>query len=188
MPAMQIKGTGLNFLPDYINSKYGKEKFEKWLAALPPASKDIYSNRIMASSWYPLEAAMAVPLRSICDTFHGGDVKGAWETGRYSADYGLSGVYKLMVKLGSPESLARRATQVLPTYYNPCAMECLEASPGKAVLRVTDFSEMNRYLENRLGGYMERAVEISGGKDVKSCIGASMTKGDKFTEYSFTWK
>jgi hypothetical protein len=131
---------------------------------------------------------MAVPLRSICDTFHNRDPKGAWEVGRFSADFGLSGVYKVMVRLGSPESLARRAAQVLPTYYTPCAMECVEAAPGKAVLRVTDFSEMNVYLENRLGGYMERAVEISGGKEVRSSVNASMTKGSPFTEYSYSWK
>jgi hypothetical protein len=28
MPPMQIKGTGLNFIPDYIVKKHGKEKYD----------------------------------------------------------------------------------------------------------------------------------------------------------------
>jgi hypothetical protein len=76
MASMQVKGTGLNFLPDYIIKKHGKDKFDAWLNALPPSSKEIYANRILASSWYPLEAAMTIPLHSVCDMFHGGDIKG----------------------------------------------------------------------------------------------------------------
>jgi hypothetical protein len=185
---MKVKGTAISFLPSFIEGRFGTDKMNAWVAQLPPASRDIFSKPIMATSWYPLQEAMAVPLRSVCASFFGGDIKGAWETGRYSADFGLKGIYKIFVKLGSPEGLARKAAEVLPKYYDPCAMEILSAEKGSAVLRVTNFPESDAFTEARLGGYMQRGVEISGGTNVRVDIAAAMSKGEPYTEYRVTWK
>ncbi len=184
---MKVKGTAISFFPEYIQSRYGNDKLSTWINALPPASKEIFSKPVLASSWYSFHDGMAVPLRSICDAFHGGNSKGAWEVGRYSADFGLRGIYKIFVKLGSPEKLAERAADVLPKYYDPCSMEIVSAQKGAAVLRVTNFPESNDLTEARLAGYMERGVEICGGKSVKIATPAAMSRGNPYTEYRIEW-
>ena len=46
---------------------------------------------------------------------------------------------------------------------------------------------MDKYIENRIGGYMERAIEISGGRAPKVTVTASMTRGSSYTEYDVKW-
>lgn len=184
---MKVKGTTISFFPDYIRDKHGKDKYEQWLNSLPPNSKSIYQGRILSSAWYPLKDGLIVPLKSICEQFHGGDVKGAFEIGKYSADWGLSGIYKIFVMMGSPESLAKKATTVFPSYYEGITSNVVVAEPGRAVMRIEAFPDADQYIENRIMGYMNRAVEICGGKNVKSRMTSQISKGAKFTEYEITW-
>ncbi len=185
--SMKVKGTALVFLPTFIKEKFGEDQFKEWLESLPSESKKIYGKQILASQWYSLDDAFTVPLKSICERFYNGDPKASWELGRYSADYGLKGVYKLLVRLGSPEALAKRAGSVIEKYYNPSKIDCVEAVKHHSILRVTKFPDWNRHIEYRIGGYMERGIEISGGKDPKVKIPSSMTKGHPYTEYEISW-
>lgn len=184
---MKVKGTALAFLPTFIKDQFGEGKYKEWLESLPDESRGIYSSKILASQWYPLEEAFTVPLKKTCDNFYNGDPKSAWRIGRYSADYGLQGVYKLLVRLGSPEALAKRAGSVMEKYYDPSSIECVEAVKNRAVLRVTHFPDWNKHIEYRIGGYMERGIEISGGKNPSVDITSSMTRGNKYTEYNIAW-
>jgi hypothetical protein len=126
-------------------------------------------------------------MKKVCDDFYVGNTRGAWDMGRYSADFGLRGVYKILVRFGSPEALAKRAGTVLPTYYQPTSMEIIEAVPRKAVLRITQFPEYDVMIENRLCGYFERAIEICGGKTPKIQVTSSLTKRQPFSEFIVTW-
>lgn len=184
---MQVKGTALVFLPQFIKTSFGETQFDDWLNELPPKSRAIYSKSILSSSWYELDDAFTEPLIKICDMFYNGDPREVWKIGRFSADYGLKGVYKLLVRLGSPEALAKRAGSVIEKYYNPSSIECLEAVRNHAVLRVTRFPSWNKLIEYRIGGYMERGIEISGGKNPHVEITSSLTKGHDFTEYDIKW-
>jgi hypothetical protein len=50
------------------------------------------------------------------------------------------------------------------------------------------FSDMDRLLEIRIEGWMERALEISGGKQPHIKITKSLTAGDPVSEFLATWK
>jgi len=121
---MQVKGTVIVFLPTFMKEKFGAAKYEEWKAALPPKSQAIYNKQILASAWYPLEDAFNVPLSKICEMFYNNNPKEVWNIGRYSADFGLKGVYKILIRLGSPEALAKRASSVIEKYYQPSKIEC----------------------------------------------------------------
>ena len=184
---MQVKGTALIFLPTFMKDKFGAAKYEEWKAALPPKSQAIYNKQILASAWYPLEDAFNVPLSKICEMFYNNDPKAVWNIGRYSADFGLKGVYKILIRLGSPEALAKRAGSVMEKYYQPSKIECLKAEKHHAIVRVTKFPSWNNHIEYRIGGYMERAIELSGGKTPKVQVTASMNRGQSYTEYDIKW-
>ena len=184
---MKVKGTAIKFMPQFIMDKFGETRYNQWLDSLPPNSKTIYNNSILATTWYPLKDSFSIPIAKICELFYGNNPRGAWESGRYSADFGLRGVYKVLVKLGSPEALAKKAGNVIQKYYDNSSIECVEAEKNHAVLRVVRFSEWDKYIENRIGGYMERAIEISGGRTPKVTVTASMTRGSSYTEYDVKW-
>ena len=48
------------------------------------------------------------------------------ELGRYSAEISLKGIYKIFLKISSPNFVLARASNVFNTYYNPGIVEIIE--------------------------------------------------------------
>jgi hypothetical protein len=184
---MQVKGTAISSIPEFIAGKFGKEGLNQWLSALTENAKKVYQGAILAGNWYPVNEIMIEPTRKMCELFYREDLRGAREGGRFSAEKGLKGVYRIFVKLGSPEFLIRRASTIFTTYYQPSDMQVVSEEDRKAVVHITNFSEPSQLIENRIAGWMERALEISGCKGVKIQISQSLAKGAPFTEFIATW-
>ncbi len=185
---MQVKGTAVASIPIFIREKFGEEGFKRWLDSISPEASKVYSSSILVSSWYPLKEILVEPSANICKLFYNGNLSGVWECGRFSAEYGLRGIYKIFVKFGSPGFLIKRASIILPTYYKPSAIEVIENTRDYAILHITQFPEINKLIEFRIAGWMEHALEISGCKDVEIKITKSLTEGDPYTEFQDSWK
>jgi hypothetical protein len=184
---MQVKGSAIMAMPKFVTEKHGDFGFKKWLDALSPQAKQVYGGHMMANNWYPFRELMVEPTQKVCDMFYGGNVKGAMEAGRFSADYGLNGFYKIFVKVGSPDFILKRASTIMTGYYSPCQLSLIESGPGKAVLHITQFAEPSPLVEARIAGWMQRALEINGCKNAMPKITKSLTKGDPITEFNVTW-
>ncbi len=188
MSQMKVKGEAMVSLPMFIAKNFGKDKLTEWLKALPDDASRVYSKTIDQDAWYPLGPMMSEPTRIMCKMFYDMGIRGARECGRFSADYGLKGLAKMLVKLSNPQVLIKKASTILPKYYQPCEMHVVETSSNLVVLHITEFPEMDRYIENRIAGWMERAIEINGCKNVRAAISKSLTKGNDLNEYRVTWK
>jgi hypothetical protein len=184
---MEVKGTAINSIPEFILKRFGKEGLNQWLNALTEGARKIYGGAILAGNWYPIKEIMVEPTRKMCELFYRGDLKGAREGGRFSAEMGLKGVYRIFVKLGSPEFLIRRASAIFTSYYQPSEMKVVSQEDRKAIVHITKFSEPSALIENRIAGWMEKALEISGCKSVKVLITQSLAKGSSHTEIIATW-
>ncbi len=179
---MEAKGRALEILPKFVVSRFGKESLNRWMNLLSEEARKEFSRGIVSSQWYPLKSFLVDPTLRLCEHFYG-SYQGALEVGRFSAEYALKGVYKLFVKWGSPEFVIRRASTILPTYYRPCAAEVVEVSKGRGTVRITDFREMHPIIELRIKGWMEKALEISGCKNIDITIPKSLTNNDPYTEF-----
>ncbi len=186
--AVEVKGTAIITIPLFIKDRFGEGGLNQWIDALTPEARTVYPASVLVSSWYPLKEFLIDPLRRMCDLFYAGDLKGARESGRFSADYSLKGIYKIFVKLGSPEFMLRRAGTILPIYYAPSEMKVVECRKGQGIMQITKFPGMDQVLETRIAGWMERAIEISGGKQPNIKITKSLTGGDSLSEFLATWK
>jgi hypothetical protein len=142
---------------------------------------------VLANSWYPLKTALQEPTAKMCELFYGGNARGATEIGRYSADVGLNGVYKVFMKAGSPEFIFKRASSVLSSYYAPSDIKVAEAGGNSVAVHITQFPESSPLIEARIGGWMQRALEIHGCKNVALKVNKSIARGDSYTEYALTW-
>lgn len=185
---MEVKGEVLISLPLFIIKKFGNEEFERWLRFLTPDAKKVYSNPIIKTEWYPLKEMLVRPTLKICELFYKKNLIGAFECGRFSAEYGLKGIYKILVRLSSPDVLINRAKKILQNYYQPCEIDVFLQAHNLAILRITEFSEMSPCIEQRIAGWMKRAVEITGVDRVNVKILKSLTKNDQYTEFQITWK
>ncbi len=185
---MEVKGEAILSIPIFILKKAGMKQYNQWLASISPEARKVYSSPIHKGDWFPLNEIMVEPTVKACDLFFISNKRGAWECGRYSAEYGLKGIYKVLVKLASPQILIKKAGPILASYYKPSSLEVVESDKYSAVIRITDFPEIHEIIEYRMGGWIERAAEICGCKNVKIKIVKSLTHNDPFTEYNVSWR
>ncbi len=185
---MEVKGSSVSSVPEFVRVKFG-ERFDQWLDSLTEDSKKIMKEPIISAvSWYPIKNGLIEPTQKICELFYGNDERGAWEAGRYSAEKGLIGIYKMFVKLGSPKFIVGRAATIFSSYYKPSKMKIAEESEKKVVLHITEFPELERVIELRICGWIEKALEISGAKAIKVELTKSLTMKDPVTEIVVEWK
>ena len=185
---MKVRGEAVLSIPIFILKKFGRKEYNRWLDSLSIEARKVYSSPIHKGDWFPLTEIMTEPTTKICELFYKNSKRGAWICGRYSAEYGLKGVYKIFVKLCSPNILIKKASSIISLYYNPSEVEIVENGKNYAVVHIKKFPEIDKVIEYRIAGWMERAAEICGCKNVSVIITKSLTENDPFTEYKVSWK
>lgn len=185
---MKVKGSAVSTLPLFVRKNFGEDGFQKWITTLSPEAQKVFKKDILTVGWFPLEQTLYEPTKKICDLFYNGSMKGAWESGRFSAEQGLRGVYKVFIKFGSAAFITKKASSILPTYYEPSEMKAVDLQSNNAVIHITKFEEASEIIDNRIGGWMEKALELSGYKTIKISITKSIAKGDPISEFQVSWK
>lgn len=158
---MEIKGSAVKATPDFVKEKFGS-RYNEWVKSLPEASRNIIEQPIYATTWYSLTDSVIIPTQKVADLFFGGNSsKAANEIGRYSADVALKGVYKIFVRVSSPQFVLSRASSIFATYYQPSDIKVIESVDKKAVLQLTKFHPNDRLIMNRIAGWIEKTLEIT---------------------------
>lgn len=184
----EVKGTAVAPLPAFVEERFGKPQLKRLLEALSPESRDILESPCHPGQWYPLAEAFVEPTRRVCELFFDGDLAGAWECGRFSADFSLGGVYGVLVELGTINTLIDRAGSVINLYYHPSKLVVVRNAESSAVLRLTHFPDVDPVVEMRIGGWIERAMELSGCVGARVEIADALSRGDEFTEFRMEWQ
>lgn len=183
---MTVKGTGVLALNAFVKAKFPGQ-FQSWIDTLPPESQEIHSGTILAFQTYSLYYALVKPTDVMCELFYGGDERGIWESGVFSASYALNGFYKAFFKIGSPQFIIKRATRVFKSYYSEGELEVVDTGENRVVLQVVTFPEPYRTIELGIGGWMQGALELMGKNNVKVDMTQSMAKGDTVAEFVAEW-
>jgi hypothetical protein len=184
---MQVKGAAVESIPKFVQSKFG-ERYSEWINSLSDDSKQIIQEKLLSNSWYPIDLAVIEPMQKICEMFYSGDHKGAWEIGRFAAEIALKGVYKLFVKIGNPKFMIMRASGIISSYYRPGDVKIIELKANAVAIYLSNFNIKHHLIENRIAGWIERAFEINGCKNVQMKINQSMTKGNDVCEMIVSWQ
>ncbi len=185
---MEVKGRAIKSIQKYVREKFGQKGFDRWLDAISAEAYIVYSQPIDTNAWFPLKPILINPMANIAQLFYQWNLKdAAWEFGRYSADFGLKGPYRLFIKISSSKFFLQKASEFMSDYYRPSTIETTEYGDDFAVFRITKFPEMDKTTEYRISGWIERALEINGCKDVKVEITKSLTTFDPYTEFKINW-
>ena len=165
---MEVKGTAVMAIRDYVKMNH-PDQYDKWLMALSGETKKVFIDYIDSSKWYPTENGAIEPTIQLCKLFYNGDIKkGAWESGRYSAQKGLSGIYKLYVKASSPIHIISRASRVFAAYYRPCEMSLADEGDKTVSVIISKMEKVPDVIKFRIAGWIEKALEISGAKNIQT--------------------
>ena len=184
---MQVKGAVVHTIPLFIKKRFGEQGYERWLESLSESVNTTFSTIILKNAWFPLGAGVVEPTLRLCELFYDGDLSGAAEQGRFSAECGIQSVFGFSVTTVSPQFIVSRAGEILQSYYQPCTIEVVETKPTSATVRITRFDSPYAVVEQRIRGWAERALEISGAKAPEVRITESMTTGSAYTELTASW-
>lgn len=184
---MEVKGSSVITTRDFVRTNFGEEGLKRWVESLSTDSRKIFSGAIISTSWYSLKDGLVDPTRRLCGIFYNGDLRGAWEAGRYSADHGLKGIYKFFIQIASPQFIIKKASTILPTYYKPSVMKATEVGPNGAMVEIVEFREISDVIESRVAGWIEKALEICGCKNINVAFLKSMAHGENRTQYVIKW-
>jgi len=183
-----VRGSALKTMPDIVKKYFEEDGLNKWLNSLSEETYQIFSKKVQVKNWYPLKSGLLEPTMKFCILFYNWDLKGAWEMGRHSADFGLKKIHKIFLRIGSPHFLIKKASEILPSYYNPSTIKIVELQEKLAIFEVSEFPDLNKIIEYRIAGWMERALEISGCKDVNVKILESSEEGKAYSKIQTTWE
>ncbi len=183
---MKVKGSVVKSIDDYVKEKY-PDGHKNWRSGLSDDSKKIYDKSIFATEWYPMQDGVITPTEVYSAMINKGANEIAWDGGEYSAEVALTGIYKVFVLIASPEFLMKRAKKILAAFYTPAEIEIVESDPKGMSIRITKITGKSGILENRMGGWMKKALETCGCKELDIQIVKAISKGDAYTEYTIKW-
>ncbi len=185
---MKVKGVSIISTKEFVISKFGQEGYQKWLNALPQESAKLMEETILASTWYPLDIGMLEPTKKVCDVFYEGSFQGAEEMGAYSADKSLHGIYRVFVKAASPNTLLKRAAQLFQSYYSPSNIEIENVSKNHYIIRFSEFDPPSPFIEYRVIGWIIKALEICGAKNIRMSVKKHAKVRSEFSELKVKWE
>jgi hypothetical protein len=186
MSPVEIKGTALNSIERYVREHFGEDGWRSVLADLPAVDRSRLDTGILVSAWYPFALFLAL-VRVVGARFGSDRPRLHHEMGRAAAEYGLTTLYKIFFRVGSPQFIVSRAAKVWRTYYTSGEMTAPVSEKGHAVVELAGFAEPARELCERLPGFFERTIELSGGKDVELVHTVCANRGGNVCRFEGRW-
>jgi hypothetical protein len=184
---MEVKGTAVKSVPEFVQ-KHFPVRYQEWLNSMPDDSKKLMGGLLFSNNWYPLKESLTVPMKAISKLFYSGDdKKTARIMGQYSATIALSGVYRFFIQFGSPKFIIERGGRVFSTYFQPSEMVVINVQKNSLSVHITKFPEPETIIEQNIAGWMEKALEISGCRQVRAEVTKSMVNKAPYTEIQINW-
>jgi len=174
---MEIKGSAVKVTYDYVKN-YFPDRLNEWIQSLPNESKTIFQKPIYATEWFPLSESVIIPTRQVgVMFFNSNEIEAGLAIGRYSAEMALKGIYKIFVRISTPQFVLSRATSVFSTYYNHAEITIIETSSNKAILDFNQFERKDELIMHRVSGWIEKTLDITLKKSIKMNL-VSRYEGD----------
>jgi len=183
---VQIKGTAVLDTIAMVKKRAGEEGFKKIVALLNEDAKKLFQGEVFTSSWYPLDLFTQFLEVEIRESAGGNEellIKGSEAV----IERQLRGIYKVFVKLGSPEFVLKRIAAVHATYFRGVEIRVEMTGPGNATIRYTGYEKQHRIIGFAIIGFFRKALEISGAKNVQARFATPIEAGKGYAELAISW-
>ena len=187
MDTKEIKGSAIIGTIEQIKKLFGESEYQNLLGLLNENDKKIFNATILASFWYPLNSFVNL-LEADVTYFHNGNRDQLQKGTEDIVTKQLSGIYKLFVKLGSPEYIVKKIGLINNSYFKGIDLEIISSSSGNYVGRYYGFDKNHNIFEYIIIGFYKRALEISGAKNIKIKFNTPISAGKDYAEIQVTWQ
>jgi hypothetical protein len=176
----RTKGTGVASFIDVIKERLTPAQLETLEAGLPPESLALFRRRILAVEWIPL--AIQFPIGdALLTRVLNGDEAAYVAIVHEASRRDLAGVYKLLIRVMSPEHVAGRASKIFKTYVESGDMRVQPISRENGRARfLIDVDGYAPYPQTWLAlrGYIEAPLLITGAKNLQVTLVSHALVGD----------
>jgi len=183
-----LKGVSFRTTIGFVKAKAGDEGVQKVFEKLPEEIRSSLSRTILSTEFYPFDWLVA--LQGAAVDVVGGDRRTTLrDLGRFSCESALTSVYKIFFKLGSPDYIIKKATQVYGTYFKGGGeIHIIDDSKGFVQLKIDRYPGGHSDFCRRLDGYFERTLELSGAKNTQVVHSlCAYHGGGKACEWTARW-
>lgn len=183
----KIKGSVLLARLKYVNEHGGEAALEQVLARLPRPDQEVLRSWILRIEWYPLDLNLRLD-DAISEVLSPNDKSRVFlEMGRASAQMNLEGPQKPYVREGDPQFLLNQAARIYADYHTSGRRTCEPTGAKSAVVRTFEAESVTANDCLTVVGWLERAIEMSGGKNVRVTETRCRARGDAHCEYRCGW-
>jgi hypothetical protein len=184
---VEIKGSVINDSINAVKLRSGEEMFKKILDQLNTNTRKIFERPIIShTDWYPLDAFLQY-LEADLKLTANGDENELIKRSEELIEKQLRGIYKVFVKLGSPEFIINRVSLSQHHYLKGLTIESNLIEPEKARVKYIGFEKQHSLIGFSIIGYYKKALEISGAKNVKVSYITKIEEGKGFCELEIEW-
>ncbi len=181
----EIKGVGLRGLLKYIKLNY-PPGVEPIIEKLPEAEKKVFDSPILTSNWYPY-AAFGEVLKIMDREMGSGDMRACRKYGESAGGLDLSSIFKVFLKVGSPQFIIKRSDWFWKQYFRPGGMEIAETTDTMVKIRIVNFPIIKHHCVV-MEGWMEKSLEMSGAKTPKVRELQCISEGAPYCEFICEWE
>jgi len=183
---LHIKGTAVLDTMQAIQARAGKSELDKILGHLDEKTREELKQPISPSSWYSCDAFARFLEADVRETA-GGNEEVLVKRAEAVIEKQLSGIYKMFVRLGSPEFVIRRIAAVHSTYFDGVQIIPEMKGPNSATIQYVGFSPDHRIMGFVILGFFKKALQISGAKGVDVHFTVPIEAGEKLCELALLW-
>ncbi|HLA77191.1 MAG TPA: DUF2378 family protein [Vicinamibacteria bacterium] len=182
---MNLKGTSFASFFDFLTRRFGPSAQTQVLMAMPVEHRKAIEAGVLASGWYSV--ATFVCLADVAKRVLGSrDPHFHQAFGRHDAEYGLSGVHRVMLREGGPLRVLEGAQTLWSHGVDQGRLEVVSTGAGSARLHTYDCA-VSTILCDRMTGYCQRAAELAGGQDVRIRKDRCALDGHPRCEWEIRW-
>jgi|GEM_PF-1985417 len=183
----RIKGIGYKAEIAYVRTEHGEETLLRILATLMPGDRVILEGTILASDWYP-QGPLERFRRAVGKHFMDTELKTLDAMGRFSAQYALTGIYRVFMAVLSPAHVIKKVGNLYPKYFDTGKAEAMVHGPKDISIIISGWEDdASATLCAVMKGYFERTLEMAGARGVEVKQVSCVLRGDPVCEFRGTW-
>jgi uncharacterized protein (TIGR02265 family) len=171
----------------FVVGRGGEGLWERVLGHLGEDAKQLRRTMLVTQS-YPLELNLKLDQAIADELYPGAPDRAFLEMGRASADVNLRGTQRAFVGEGDPHHLLSFAESIYAYYYGEGRRTYEKTGPASAVLTTYEAPPSTPGDCLTVVGWHERAIELSGGRNVKVSQAKCRSRGDGVCQYDCSWE
>jgi hypothetical protein len=182
----QIKGTALRGLLRHIKESGFPGGIPAAIAGLPPATREIFATRILASGWYPY-AAYANLLTVIAPPAGPQRAPFLVELGRGLARRDAGTTFKIVAMFASAETMLERSALFWTRHCDTGSFTTVEMKKGSCGGLLSGFPDIDPLHCALVAGWIEGMAVAAGAKAATVDKTRCTHRGDPHCEYRVGW-